>query len=125
MIRTSNTAVTKRLNIHDQKLPYELNEYNHTGIRPMRNDTADTANHKIANEGTRFLYLSIPIPIKREINAKTIANNTAINTRNHSPIPIVNINPTLVNATKKEKIPTIPVIIDIHPTTIKIVLRYG
>lgn len=66
----------KRLKKLHPKLPYDLYEYNPTGIRLIRKEIADTANHKIANEIARFLNLIIPIHVKSESNENTIANKT-------------------------------------------------
>jgi hypothetical protein len=107
------------------KLPYDLYEYNPTGIRLITKEIAETANHKTANDITRFLNLIIPIHVKSESNENAIANNTAINTRSPIPNPRLNINPSPLNEIKNEKIPIIHVISDIRPTTVNIVLRYG
>ncbi|MEI6119383.1 MAG: hypothetical protein WCP92_09690 [bacterium] len=100
-------------------------EYNPTGIKLITNETAEIANQRIANEITRFLHLIIPIHVNNESNENAIANNIAINTRSPIPNPRLNINPSPLKEIKNEKIPIIPVIRDIRPTIVNIVVRYG
>ena len=76
MININNTKVIRRLKKLPPKLPYDLYEYNPTGIRLISKEIADTANQRIAKDNTRFLNLNIPIHIKSESNENTIANNT-------------------------------------------------
>lgn len=123
--RTTSTKVRRRLNKLLQKLPYELYEYNPTGIKLIRNEITETKSQSTTNETTRFLYLIKPIPVNKESKENAIASKTAINTRSPIPNPKLNINPSQLKDTKKEKIPIIHVINDIHPITVKIVLRYG
>jgi len=75
-INIKRTKVINRLKRLHQKLPYDLYEYNPTGIKLRRKEIADTKNQRITNERTRFLNLIIPIPVKSERTENIIANKT-------------------------------------------------
>lgn len=85
----------------------------------------ETKNQRTIKVTTRFLNLIIPIHVNNESKENKIANKTATNTRSPMPNPRLNIKPSPLNETKKEKIPIIHVIRDIRPMIVKIVLRYG
>jgi len=75
-IRRRRTNVIKRLKRLHQKLPYDLYEYNPTGMKLISKSNTDTEKTRIDSEITRFLNLIIPIQTRRESKEKKAVKRT-------------------------------------------------